>query len=72
MPYDWLSLNRLGNTGSRGGSKNNLRGIMIGPSGGLPLLPLGPLLLAANIKTPQQYSPEQPMQLTHFSFVSKT
>ena len=30
MAYDWLSLNRLGNTGSRGRSKNNLRGIMMG------------------------------------------
>ena len=30
MAYDWLSRNRLGNTGSRGRSKNNLRGIMMG------------------------------------------
>ena len=30
MRYDWLSLNRLGNTGSRGRSKNNLRGTMVG------------------------------------------
>ena len=30
MAYDWLSLNPLGDAGSRGRSKNNLRGIMIG------------------------------------------
>ena len=30
MAYDWLSLNPLGNTGSRGRSKNKLRGIMMG------------------------------------------
>ena len=33
MAYGWLSLNRLGNTGSRGRSKNNLRGIMMGMYG---------------------------------------
>ena len=32
MAYDWLSLNSLGNTGSRGRSKNNLRGIMMSVS----------------------------------------
>ena len=41
MACDWLSLNRLGNTGSRGRSKNNLRGIMmgIGPIWGSSLTP---------------------------------
>ena len=47
MAYDWLSLNRLGNTGSRGRSKNNLRGIMmgIGPIWGITSLTPSPLLI---------------------------
>ena len=59
MAYDWLSLNRLGNTGSRGRSKNNLRGILMGirPIWGLPLLPLDPLLPLVEKKLTENFFP---------------